>query len=127
MPKPTLDVLEKLLHYSTVRQKVISKNIANVNTEYYQREEVRFEDELDEAFKTPFKQTNERHIPLEKNSEEYEVIKDNDFSENNGVNNVDIQKEMVDMAENSILFRFGARKMSSYFQTLQDVIKGGGS
>ena len=42
-----------------------------------------------------------------------------------GINNVDIDKEMADLAENSIMYKFAAKKLQTYFRTLQEVIKGG--
>jgi flagellar basal-body rod protein FlgB len=54
------------------------------------------------------------------------VVKDETMSYNSGVNNVNIDKEMADMAENQIMFKFAARNISIYFKSMQDVIKGAG-
>jgi flagellar basal-body rod protein FlgB len=40
-------------------------------------------------------------------------------------NNVDVSKEMADMAKNSIMFKFASKKMNGYFQNLQNIIRGG--
>ena len=40
-------------------------------------------------------------------------------------NNVDVNKEMADLAKNSIMFKFASKKINGYYQTLQNVIKGG--
>lgn len=120
----SLDVLQQLINYTSVRGKVINKNIANVNTEYYQREEVNFGEVMDEVFLVPFKNTHEKHIPLQEENE-FNIEKDTDMTENNGVNNVMIDEEMADLAENTILFKFAARKLNKHFSNLQNVIKGG--
>ena len=44
-----------------------------------------------------------------------------------GVNNVDIDKEMSDLAENSLSFKFASRRIGDYFKLIQEVIKGGGN
>ncbi len=56
---------------------------------------------------------------------DFEVVKDNNPELISGVNNVNIDKEMADLAENTIMYKFAAKKLQSYFRTLQDVIKGG--
>ncbi len=43
-----------------------------------------------------------------------------------GVNNVDIDKEMSELAANALLFRFSSKKIGDYYRGLQNVIKGGG-
>ncbi len=127
MPEPTIQVLQKLVSYSALRQKTISKNIANISTENYQREEVRFNDLLSEQMNSNLKATEFRHFDTANNSNPasvYVVVKDNSPELSSGVNNVNIEKEMADLAENSIMYKFAAKRLSSYFKTLQSVIKG---
>jgi flagellar basal-body rod protein FlgB len=129
MPEPTLKVLERLVSYSALRQKVISKNIANISTENYQREEVKFNDLLSDGINSNIKATMEKHFQMKNLTQadpsEFKVVKDSNPDLLSGVNNVDIDKEMADLAENSIMYRFAAKKLQSYFRTLQEVIKGG--
>ena len=40
-------------------------------------------------------------------------------------NSVDVNKEMADLAKNSIMFKFASKKINGYYQTLQGVIRGG--
>ncbi len=42
-----------------------------------------------------------------------------------GFYNVDIDKEMADLAENYFNFKFATNKISNYYKTIQNVIKGG--
>lgn len=127
MPEPTIQVLQKLAAYTALRQKTISKNIANISTENYQREEVRFNELLDEQMNAKLKATESRHFDDISNTNpesDYVVVKDTNPELASGVNNVDIEKEMADLAENSLMYKFAARKLSTYFKTLQSVIKG---
>jgi flagellar basal-body rod protein FlgB len=129
MSEPTINVLEKLVSYSALRQKVISKNIANISTQDYQREEVKFNDLLIEGLNSNLKATEEKHFNsnnlVQSDSSEFSVVKDSDTEMYSGINNVNIDEEMADLAENTLMFKFAVKKLQMYFKTLQDVIKGG--
>jgi len=121
--------LENLINYCAQKQKVLSKNIANVGTEDYQREDLEFKTVLSDSMDQVLKTTNPKHIAVDKNGNNQEggftVVKDEDKEIYSGVNNVDIDREMSEMAENSIKYRFAAKKLGDYYKTLQGVIKGG--
>lgn len=124
-----LKLLEKLLDYSSLKQKVISKNIANVTTINYKREEVKFDKLFSDEVSRNLKTSDSRHIPNQNsntNISEFNVAKDESTENISGFNNVDINKEMADLAENSIMFKFGSRKINGYFQNIRNVINGGG-
>ena len=73
------------------------------------------------------KSTNSKHLKLPQvNQEDFEISKDKSLENVSGVNNVDIDKEMSELAANSIQFRFASRKIGDYYRGLQNVIKGGG-
>ncbi len=130
MPQSTINVLEKLIGYTSLRQKVIAKNIANVNTVGYQKEDVKFNELLQQGLNVNMQVTNTKHfnrgLDADETSSEFTVVKDQSQDMVSGFNNVEIDKEMADLAENAILFKFAARKLNSYFKNLQDVIRGGG-
>lgn len=129
MSASNLKLLEKLLDYSSLKQKVISKNIANVTTVNYKREEVKFDELFSDEVSKNLKTTDSRHIPNPNSSSsvsEYNVVKDDSTENISGFNNVDINKEMADLAENSIMFKFGSKKVNGYFQNIRNVINGGG-
>lgn len=129
MPVSTIKLLENLADYCAVKNKVISKNIANIGTENYRREDVQFKAVLDNSINGGLKATNEKHFgSLEnKNALDYQVKLDNSQDKISGFNNVDIDKEMSDLAENSLRFKFASKRINTYFRDLQNVIKGGGS
>lgn len=134
MSQPIFKLLEKTLDYTTVKQRLISKNIANISTKNYQREDIKFDDFLNGNGQ--LKTTERRHIKTGevslKGQAGFKIIKEgieNDGNEDeantSGNNNVDMDTEMADMAQNSILFRLAARRMNFYFNQIQTVIKGG--
>lgn len=117
--------LEKFIEYCSVKNKVISKNIANIGTENYKRQDVNFKEVLENIGQ--MRTTNPKHLKLpELNQEDFEVSKDKSLDNTSGVNNVDIDKEMSELAANSIQFRFASKKIGDYYRNIQDVIKGGG-
>lgn len=127
METKTVQLLGKVLDYSSLKQKVISENIANIATENYRRKDVDFADFLKESQKAEnIKNSNSRHIKL--NTSEIDlpknVIKEGD-STASGKNNVNIDQEMAEMAKNSLLFKFASQKINGHFKKIQTVIKGG--
>ncbi len=117
--------LEMFIDYCSVKNKVISKNIANIGTENYKRQDVNFKEVLNSVGE--MKATNSKHLKLpEINQDNFEISKDKSLENTSGINNVDIDKEMSELATNSIQFRFASRKIGDYYRGLQNVIKGGG-
>jgi flagellar basal-body rod protein FlgB len=118
--------LENFISYCSSKNKVISKNIANIGTENYQREDVEFKDILSNNL-NQLKLTNPKHLKISEITQDpYSFSKDHSLDNVSGVNNVDIDKEMSELAANSIQFRFASRKIGDYYKILQNVITGGG-
>lgn len=122
-------VLEKALSASSLRQKTISNNIANVNTPKFKRSEVLFEDILQQKMsgsqQLELAKTNEKHISTQSQAlaPTMRMVADNSFRTDG--NNVDIDVEMANMAKNSIYYDALAQQLSRYFTTLKSVIKEG--
>ncbi len=121
MPFPTNKVLENVLNYTALKQKIIAQNIANSETIGYQRREVKFQD----VFNNELNKSLQTENNIYKTKPEMKIVIDKSNNNISGFNNVDVNKEMADLAENTILFKFAAKKMNAYFKSLQNVIKGG--
>ena len=104
----TYQIIKKGLDASSMRQKTISSNIANVNTPGYKADKVQFESELRKALGkngVAMEKTNEGHLGGSKAfSVEPEIISNESASMNENGNNVDIDREMVDLAANEIYY-----------------------
>ena len=122
--------LAKSLDARMARQKVIANNIANVETPGYHRKEVAFEDALSAAIdKTKLNgtRTNAGHLPLGRSNIgalQYEIFTPIDHTMPSGVNNVDIDYEMAQLAENQISFSYALRFLKSNYAKLNSAIKG---
>lgn len=124
----TISSLEKGLDYSAVKQKVISQNIANVDTPNYKAKNVHlkssFKDVLSDTIDTY--RTDERHFVFTKHKAGAQVtITTNKNSYNENGNSVDIDKEMTKLAANQIYFNALTERINGKFSTLQNVIRGG--
>lgn len=130
MVESNIKLLESYIGHLSTKNKVISHNIANIGTEGYIRQNVKFNEVFEGELNDNIKKTNNRHIQL--SSPEDLGIKNNIFLDkskepNGGVNNVDIETEMAELAENAINFKFSSKKIAGHFQQLREVIKGGNS
>ena len=124
----TFTLLERALDYSTVKQNVISQNIANVDTPNYKAKDVNFRAFLEEEKSKILsaKTTDPRHISFKSSpaSGSYIVTSQNTKYNNSG-NNVDVDQEMSELAANQIYYYAMIDRISGKFQTHQSVIKGG--
>ncbi len=124
----TISSLENALNYSSTKQKVISQNIANVDTPNYKAKEVSFKAAFNEALGNTIDtyRTDKRHFTFQKDSASpAAIVTKKQLSYNENGNGVDIDKEMSDLAENQIYYNALTERISGKFSTLQNVIRGG--
>ena len=131
--KTSIPLLNKALDAYALRQKVIASNIANVATIGYRSQTVSFEDELagtPQGQTITGTQTNERHIPIGAPSATDPAIEVSDTNKGpapintSGVNDVDIDNEMAELAKDQIRFRLAARMIADTFRGMQKSIRG---
>jgi flagellar basal-body rod protein FlgB len=122
-----LGELKTALDVYARRQKVVADNIANVQTPGFRSQEYRFEDLLSGADRRlEGLRTHAGHLPLGKRSladtegEQRELATDYD----NGVNNVDIDREMTGLATNDLSYRLATRLLGMKYNLLRGAIIG---
>jgi len=125
--------LEKSMEVYTMRHKTLANNIANAMTPGYRAEKVSFEEEY-RAMLYPkpqplqLTQTHEDHL---RNAQRktfsqihpYVEYRDDPMNDT-GLNNVDIDKEMAEMAENSLRYEMSTKLMTKRMTTIKSAIKG---
>jgi flagellar basal-body rod protein FlgB len=130
---PTLSVLERALDASTMRQRAISNNIANVDTPYYKAQSVTFESELQKALNkssTTFTAylTNEKHFafgtPSLQNIQPKLQVDPAVGPMQNSANNVDLDFEMTNLARNQLWYNALVQQTNNQFAKLRTVIGG---
>ncbi len=126
-----LPLLNKGLDTYALRQKASAHNIANSNTHGYRRMEVKFEDELRKALKidkgVTGQITNPGHFKIGADTVEKvepEPYMPDDPDLHSGVNNVDVEEEMVRLAKAQLSFDFASRMTKNTFTSLRSSIRG---
>ncbi len=126
--------MQQALQGAALRQQVLSNNIANVNTPQFKRSDVVFGDQLQQALDKEDKKgakrlalqtTNPRHLSPTAGASGPRVVRDDTVSMRTDGNNVDIDREMAEVAKNSIFYQANAQQLSRYYATLKSVITGG--
>lgn len=100
--------LYEQLNFRAEKQKVISSNIANINTPNYKTKELVFEDELNSQTNVlKMKQTNSKHISTIDNnlsSVNPKLLEVQGLQEQNDGNNVNLDSQMSEMSKNKVLY-----------------------
>lgn len=117
-----------------MRQQVYASNIANAQTPGYKRQDVQFETVLANAMSTPVAKIGERTIPIsisnQPNLQEIAqiqpvVVTDNQTKIGNNGNNVDIDSEMANLAQNQIRYNALVQDVQNRISRLRTAINGG--
>jgi len=115
--------IEKALDVAWKRNEIISENIANVDTPGYKRKDVQFKEYFTSELKNSSISNSKSKLA---NSENIRVIYDNsNYSYRLDGNNVDPEREMAIMAENTIRYFTLINRLSSQFSKIRTIIKGG--
>ena len=125
--KTKVPVLNAVLDVTQLRQRVIANNIANVSTKGYRKQDVKFLEYLKSFVENPNvegRTSDQRHIPIPKPIAHPIVFEPESGVNDSGLNNVDIDREMVDLAENHLFFNAGQRLMRGQFDGLKKSISG---
>lgn len=124
-------LMNRALDTYTLRQRTTATNIANVNSPHYRPQNVKFEEYFyGQEMVLKGHQSDNHHIPL--GMKDVEDISgeraDRDIPEPeiyfSGETHVNIDKEMSEMAQNQIRFRFASRMMNRYFTGITQSITG---
>jgi flagellar basal-body rod protein FlgB len=125
--KSGIPLYQRLLKVASSAQKATASNIANVATPGYAPQSVNFKDEMANALKAQGSSvpatTNPRHI----SGRPANIIRIKDIGDGDnasGINDVDIETEMSDLAENQMMYEFGAKRLARTFAMLHEAIKG---
>lgn len=125
-----LPIMNGGLDAYALRQKAIANNLANIETDGYQRRAVRFEEELGKALEQAgesLTRTQPMHLPHPSGAAEVkpELVVDEEPAYFNGHNGVDVDQEMTELARAQLAYRFATRQVRHVFDTLDRAIRGG--
>ena len=114
------------LDASALRSKVISNNMANINTENFKKSYVSFEENLSKATSEfSLKKTKNEHFNGKLNDSLISVKEDNSTSMRTDGNNVDMDLEKVNQAANTLMYNALITQANSKLKMTKSVITGG--
>lgn len=123
----TIRNLEYGLQYATLKNKTIAHNIANVDTPNYKAKDVSFKKLLSEQNEKPIRayKTDERHFDFTIKQPTHGVYSYENYQYRHNGNGVDMDKEMSELAKNTIYYNALIDRVNGKFNSLNTAIKGG--
>jgi flagellar basal-body rod protein FlgB len=128
----TVSILEKALDLRSKKHNVIASNIANMDTPDYKAFDIVIEKELQKGTgkgnSISLNNTDVAHMQPRRSKADGVSVQIDDtqkFSLRGDGNTVDIDKQMGNMAENTLMYKAAAQMIQTKFQGLKSVIQGG--
>jgi flagellar basal-body rod protein FlgB len=128
---PSINLMERSLDAASLRQKVLSNNIANIDTVNFKRSDVSFADKLKDVLSgntLTGRTTDERHIAIgaaDASDVQPSVFTESNTTLRNDGNNVDIDSEMSNLASNQILYDAVTQQLNMTFGIMRYAISEG--
>ena len=135
MSSPNMNYLPRGLTAATMRQEVISNNIANVNTPNFRKSVVNFEETLakelygeeNPAGKLQMVRTRDKHLPAQHRPIHATptIVEDDTTIMREDENNVDIDIEMASLTKNQLYYNTLVKQLNGHITGLKNVITSG--
>lgn len=125
-----IDIIRKAMDATWLKSQAISNNMANVNTPGYKKQTVEFNDVLQSyvdqsnGISSGLNKTNTKHMSVN-NSIGPSISVDESGQMRVDGNNVDVDKEMAEDAENSIQYNYLTKQISDEFRRIKLAIRDG--
>lgn len=122
-----LNLLNKSLDGLWLRQQVTMDNIANYSTPEYKSKFVDFERQLKEKIENITSRKNIEKSIINEQIENSNIIIDENDNKSLRLdgNNVDLEKENLELAKTQLQYMYAITEMNSYFSKLRSVISEG--
>lgn len=125
-PSNVTQTLFENLSFRSERQKVISGNIANINTPNYKTKELVFNQELQKANDDlKLKTTHSNHIAFDLENQPTpgpHLVEVQNLLEQNDGNNVSLDKQITEMSKNTVIFNALQASIKKDSQWLKAII-----
>lgn len=109
-----VNFLEKSMDVNSLKRNVNADNIANINTPGFKAGTVDF-DFLMKGSMLETKKTDEKHIDINSGNSEPKINYNQGTKERYDENNVDLNKEMVDMIKNNYMYGISVQAINKEF------------
>lgn len=115
--------LASAMNYRLFRQGVISGNVANIDTPGYKAKDATFDEELDTRLKLVVTRPGHLQSPGVSSGVSYR-IKEDPFSRiGNDSNTVDLDREMMKLTQNQILYEASSQMIQTKIEGLKNAIR----
>ena len=117
----TIGMLSAVLDFRSERHKVITSNIANIDTPNYRPKDIVFKEELQEMIDSGegirMTASGEGHLSRQR------VADDADFEVVEAGERVDLDSEMAKLAENNLMYNLAVELLARKFKGLNTVLR----
>ena len=125
-----IEALKSGMDYAVAKNRIISSNIANIETPGYKRFKVLLDEKLGGASghnHIELAQTHKGHIPGKAGSsvDSFKIVREEGIVQRVDGNNVDIDKELAEMSANAIYFTSLTSFLAKNFAGLRSIISEG--
>lgn len=128
----TMPALERSLDTRSLNQKMIVSNIANMDTPNFKAFKMLVDEEMQgatgDASALTMTRTRSEHLATTTSGRaagRIERVRDHPLSLRGDGNTVELDTEMANLAENTLMYNTATRIIANKFSLLKDVIKGG--
>lgn len=128
----TMASLERSMNIRSLNQKLIVSNIANMDTPNFKAfkmlADAKVNDAAGEGPQLQMTRTQIGHLGIATSATDLgrvERVEDNALSLRGDGNTVELDTEMANLAENSLMYNTATRIIANKFKALKDAIKGG--
>jgi flagellar basal-body rod protein FlgB len=116
----TFNLLSTMLNFRSERSKLISSNIANLDSADYKAADYVFKDDLRQAMegKVRLTGTNEKHFPNNKaefTKDSFRLVKSDEKPS--------LDKEMTNLAENQLMYNLSVELLARKFRSINNVLR----
>ena len=112
----TMNMLAGMLDYRSARHKIISSNVANIDTEGFKPSDISFKQELGKANAIQIQTTDPAHLGHRSSGAgPLEII--------TSEGKVQVDTEMANLAENQLMYNITAEMLSRKIRTINTVLK----
>jgi len=122
-----LSILKKIMDYRIFRQGVVSSNIANLDTPGYKAKDVNFKETQNSIMQDSgisMKRTDPHHLKTASSRPGYNMLDDPYSRIGNDANTVDIDREMMKLTENHVLYNAAAQIVQQKLEWIKNTIRG---
>ena len=117
-----VDEINRDLSVRVKKNELIAANVANVDTPGYKAKDLKFDNILkNETGEIKLAVTHERHFKDTGNNDDYIVVEDTNIGRPDG-NNVNIQKEMLDLTRNNIRYNIAVQFLAKELAHIKQAI-----